>query len=74
MEPGIRGYREKISIPRLRYSASALIWMSLPGMTLMGFRSSPWEAVFHAQLYNGSYDAMFVAAMAGIWSNFLVGS
>ncbi|HVO62901.1 MAG TPA: hypothetical protein VMT53_18370 [Terriglobales bacterium] len=51
---------------RLRYSVSFFIWLALPSITLLVFRSSRWEPYFRARPYNNSYDAMFIAAMAGI--------
>jgi len=50
---------------KLRYGMSAYIRLG-PPLTLLSFRSTRWEACFRAQPYNNSYDAIFIAAMAGI--------
>ena len=63
---GIPGYDRTTTVLRLRYGVSAIIWMALPPLTLLPFRSTRWEPSFRAQPYNNSYDAMFIAAMAGI--------
>lgn len=45
---------------------SAGVWLLLPALTLLGFRSSRWQDFFRARPFNDSYDAMFIAAAAGI--------
>ena len=49
-----------------RKTASALTWLLLPTSTLLVPRSSAWEPLFRPQPFNASYDAMFIAATAGI--------
>jgi hypothetical protein len=49
-----------------RKLTSAGIWLLLPSLALLAFRSSPWEAWFRARPFNDSYDATFVAAMVGV--------
>lgn len=66
VKPGSPELPQSLNFLRLRYSASAVIWTALPSLTLLAFRSSRWETSFRAQPFNNSYDAMFVAAMAGI--------
>jgi hypothetical protein len=51
---------------RIRKCLSAGVWLVLPPLSLLGFRSSPWQGAFRAQPFNNSYDAMFIAATAGI--------
>ncbi|MGD8968967.1 MAG: hypothetical protein PVI07_15785 [Anaerolineae bacterium] len=50
----------------LRKALSVGIWLLVPSLILLAFGSSPWTAFFRAQPFNLSYDAMFVAATAGI--------
>jgi len=50
----------------LRKLVSAFVWLLLPALTLLASRSTPWEAQFRPRPFNVSYDAMFIAATAGI--------
>ena len=45
---------------------SAGVWLLLPALTLLSFRSSRWQDFFRVRPFNDSYDAMFIAAAAGI--------
>lgn len=63
---GIPGYDRATTIVKLRYGVSAFVWLAWPPLTLLPFRSTRWEPSFRAQPYNNSYDAMFIAATAGI--------
>jgi hypothetical protein len=58
-----------VSQPRwfaFRKLLSAGVWLLLPILTLLAFRSSPWQGYFRARPFNDSYDAMFIATTAGI--------
>lgn len=50
----------------LHYRLSAAIWLTVPSLLLLAFRSSGLEPLVRVQPYNDSYDAMFIAALAGI--------
>jgi len=45
---------------------SASVWLLLPPLTLVASRSTVWEPLFWPRPFNTSYDAMFMAATAGI--------
>ncbi len=49
-----------------RRQLAALIYLTLPTLTLLAFRTTPWQAWFRTQPPNLSYDAMWIAASAGI--------
>ena len=63
---GIPGYDRATTMLKLHHGMSAFIWLAWPPLTLLSFRSTRGEASFRAQPYNNSYDAIFIAAMAGI--------
>ena len=50
----------------IRKVISAGVWLVLPSLTLLVFGSSACQAYFRARPFNLSYDAMFIAATAGI--------
>jgi hypothetical protein len=51
---------------KVRKQLSAVIWIALPVLTLFVSRITPWSDAFCTRPANSSYDAMFVAATAGI--------
>ena len=59
-------YGSSICWWRLRKLLSAAVWLFLPTLVLVGSRCCSQGSSFRARPLNDSYDAMFIAAMAGI--------